>query len=109
MGRRGGVGWAHSSVDLPIKSGGSQGALARDKRSQRNQGLIGMENIPTTEKAEKELSFREAILPPNLRELRQKLGRKAKQQKRYRFYSLYALVCGKETLQTAWMAVRRNQ
>jgi RNA-directed DNA polymerase len=64
--------------------------------------------IPTIEDAEAEISFREALLPPKLRELRQKLGRKAKQQKRYRFYSLYGLVCRMETLQTAWAAVRRN-
>jgi RNA-directed DNA polymerase len=55
-----------------------------------------------------ELSFREAILPPSLRELRQKLGWKAKQQKRFRFYSLYGLVCRSDTLQAAWAAVRRN-
>jgi len=67
-----------------------------------------MENIPTTEEAVEELSFREAILPSRLRELRQKLGRKAKQQKRYRFYSLYALVYRKDVLEAAWAAVRRN-
>jgi RNA-directed DNA polymerase len=56
-----------------------------------------------------ELSFREAILPPKVQELRQKLGQKAKQQKRFRFYSLYGLVCLPEVLQAAWAAVRRNQ
>lgn len=64
--------------------------------------------IPTTGQADGALSFREAILPPKLRELRQKLGRKAKEQKRYRFYSLYALVSRPDTLQAAWAAVRRN-
>ena len=64
--------------------------------------------IPTTDQADGALSFREAILPPKLRELRQKLGRKAKEQKRYRFYSLYALVSRPDTLQAAWAAVRRN-
>jgi RNA-directed DNA polymerase len=64
--------------------------------------------IPTTEEAVEELSFREAILPPRLRELRQKLGQKAKQQKRYRFYSLYGLVYRGEVLQAAYAAVRRN-
>ena len=52
-------------------------------------------------------SFREAIVPPKLRELRQKLGRKAKEPKRYRFYSLYALVNRPDTLQAAWVAVLR--
>jgi RNA-directed DNA polymerase len=61
----------------------------------------------TTEQAA-ELSFREAILPPSLQELRQKLGQKAKQQKRFRFYSLYGLVCRSDVLQAAWAAVRRN-
>jgi RNA-directed DNA polymerase len=63
---------------------------------------------PTTEQAVKELSFREALLPPKLRELRQKLSQKAKQQKQFRFYSLYAHVCRTDTLQAAWEAVRRN-
>lgn len=62
----------------------------------------------TTEPAAEELSFREASLPPNLRELRQKLGQKAKQQKRYRFYSLYGLVCRTDVLEAAWAAVRCN-
>jgi RNA-directed DNA polymerase len=55
-----------------------------------------------------ELSFREAMLPPSLRELRQKLGQKAKQQKRFRFYSLYALVYRRDVLEAAWATVRRN-
>jgi RNA-directed DNA polymerase len=67
-----------------------------------------MEIVPTTEEAAVKLSFREAVLPPKLRELRQKLGRKAKQQKRFRFYSLYGLVCRADTLAAAWAAVRRN-
>jgi RNA-directed DNA polymerase len=62
----------------------------------------------TTEQAVRELSFREAILPPSLQELRQKLGQKAKQQKRYRFYSLYGLVSRTDVLQAAWDAVRCN-
>jgi RNA-directed DNA polymerase len=62
----------------------------------------------TTEQAGEELSFREAILPPSVRELRQKLGQKAKQQKRFRFYSLYGLVCRRDVLEAAWAAVRRN-
>jgi RNA-directed DNA polymerase len=67
-----------------------------------------MEPIPTTEHVEKELTFREALLPPSLRELRQKLRQKAKQQKRFRFYSLYGLVCRRDTLAAAWAAVKRN-
>ncbi len=63
---------------------------------------------PTTEQVVEELTFREAILPPKLRELRQKLSQKAKQQKRFRFYSLYAHICRADTLRAAWDAVRAN-
>jgi len=69
--------------------------------------LIGVQTS-TTEQAVEELSFGEASLPPSLRELRQKLGQKAKQQKRFRFYSLYALVYRRDVLEAAWAAVRRN-
>lgn len=62
----------------------------------------------TTEQAVDELSFREALLPPGVQALRQKLGQKAKQQKRFRFYSLYGLVCRRDVLEAAWAAVRRN-
>ena len=62
----------------------------------------------TTEHVAGELSFRGAILPPSLQELRQKLGQKAKRQKRFRFYSLYGLVCRRDVLEAAWAAVRRN-
>lgn len=62
----------------------------------------------TTDQAVEEISFREAILPPSLQELRQKLGQKAKQQKRFRFYSLYGLVCRRDVLVAACAAVRRN-
>lgn len=64
--------------------------------------------VPTTEPVVEELTFREAVLPPNLRELRQKLGQKAKQQKRFRFYSLYSQVSRDDVLGAAWAAVRRN-
>lgn len=67
-----------------------------------------METKPTTDDVVEELSFREAILPPSLQELRQKLGRKAKPEKRYRFYSLYALVGRSDVVQAAFAAVRRN-
>ncbi len=65
-------------------------------------------NHPTTEYVEEELTIREALLPPQHWALRQKLSQKAKQQKRFRFYSLYAHVCRADTLQAAWKAVRAN-
>jgi RNA-directed DNA polymerase len=51
---------------------------------------------------------REARLPASLSQLRQRLGQKAKQEPRYKFYSLYGLVMRRDTLEAAWAAVRRN-
>jgi RNA-directed DNA polymerase len=67
-----------------------------------------MKDRPMTEEAGAELSVREAVLPPKLRDWREKLSAKAKQEKRYRFYSLYGLVSHPETLRAAWTQVRAN-
>ena len=67
-----------------------------------------MSNPPTTGKLEAELPVREAMLPAKLRDWRAKLSTKAKQEKRFRFYSLYGLVGDPETLRAAWMQVRAN-
>ena len=50
--------------------------------------------------------MREAGPPPKLRDWRAKLSAKAKQEKGYRFYSLYGLVSHPETLLAAWAQVR---
>ena len=50
----------------------------------------------------------EAGLPPKLAVLRQKLSQKAKQEKRFRFYSLYGHICEMGTLEAAWKQVRAN-
>jgi len=47
-------------------------------------------------------------LPPPLFQLRQKLGQKAKQEPKYRFYTLYGRICEKQTLMAAWNQVRAN-
>ena len=47
-------------------------------------------------------------MPLKLLTWRQKLSEKAKQEKKFRFYSLYSLVIKPETLRWAWVLVRRN-
>lgn len=47
-------------------------------------------------------------LPPKLAALRQKLSQKAKQEKQFRFYSLYGHIIRLDTLQAAWQQVRAN-
>jgi RNA-directed DNA polymerase len=48
-------------------------------------------------------------MPASLSQLRQRLSQKAKQEPRFKFYSLYGLVMRRDTLAAAWEAVRRNR
>ena len=48
-------------------------------------------------------------LPATLTLLRQKLGQKAKQEPRFRFYALYDRICRHDTLKAAWEQVRANR
>ena len=53
-------------------------------------------------------AWEQATLPPQLFQLRQKLGQKAKQEPKYRFYTLYGRICDRQTLGVAWKRVRAN-
>lgn len=65
--------------------------------------------MTTTEQIYLNLGIDWGLSTKKVERLREKLGTKAKQEKNFKFYSLYGHICNMDVLKTAWKGVKGNK
>jgi RNA-directed DNA polymerase len=104
-----GVGAARSS-DEATNNRGAKGPQWKHAESDEQRSRLNDQRSTTGEaEGSKAGQPAEPHLPPRLAALRQKLAQKAKQEPKFRFYSLYGGVMDKDTLLAAWWKVLGNK
>lgn len=100
-----GVGGTHSSGEAG-NDRGAKGSHCRQASARNSASRLSESS--TTEPFWEEMG-EARVLTEKVTELRRKLGCKAKEEPKFRFYSLYGLMLREDVLEAAWSQVRKNK